>query len=93
MPASQERQWYYVHIEHPRLTSTINAAFLSVLVDAYRDFGQPKNYRVYRTGGNETGFSYFFSPEAATLFTTLVALWGGVGVSEPTNLQNMERIL
>jgi hypothetical protein len=93
MPAV--RQWYLVRIDAPRhpTVHASNCAFHSVLLDAYHDKGDPKGCHVYRIGNDITGFSYFFSPEAAQQFEALIKLWQGVGVSEPTNLQNMKCVI
>jgi hypothetical protein len=93
MSASDDRQWYHVFIDHPRIVDAINVTFHSLLIETHRQVSQPTTYRVYRTGNATTGYSYFFCPEAGHVFKSLITLWGGVGVSEPTNVQNMERLI
>ena len=91
----KDRQWYLVRIDaarHPTIRAS-NNAFRSVLLHAYLDGADPRGCHVYRTGDDNIGHSYFFSREAAQHFEELIKLWGGVGVPEPTNLQNMERVI
>ncbi len=55
--------------------------------------GRPENCRVYRTGDEFQGYNYFFSPQAAVTFEGVIRIWKGVGVSEPTNVQQMKVII
>src|SRR5512140_531672 len=91
----KERQWYLVRIDatKPPTIRASNNAFRSVLLQAHLGGANSKGCQVYRTGDDNIGHSYFFSREAAQHYEELIKLWGGVGVPEPTNLQNMERVI
>jgi hypothetical protein len=69
------------------------ASFETLLIEEFIELGQPENCRVYRRGGADDGYGYFFSPVAGTVFDTMLRLWNGVGVSEPTNLHLMQVII
>jgi len=86
-------QWYFVHIEHMRLTRAANLALQATLVHVFEDMGPPVDCRVYRKGSDEHGYSYFFSPTAVAAFKALIDLWQGVSISEPTNLDTMNRVI
>src|SRR5258706_14793807 len=89
------QQWFFVNIDwkHPQSSRAVSMAFETLLVDEFGVLGRPKNCRVYRRGDEFQGFSYFFSPSAVIAFGPLVRIWRGVGVSEPTNLQQMKIII
>ena len=89
------RQWYLVRIDHPQhpIIRASNGAFHSVLLDAYHDMVHTEGCHVYSMGDEITGYSYFFSPEAAQQFEALIKLWQRVGVAEPTNLLNMKSVI
>jgi hypothetical protein len=89
------RQWYLVRIDHPQHPTirASNAAFRSVLLSAYHDMVHPEGCHVYSMGDDFTGYSYFFSREAARQFEALIKLWQGIGVAEPTNLQSMQNVI
>ena len=95
MPTPAVRQWYLVRIDHPQHPTirASNGAFHSVLLDAYHDTVHTEGCHVYSMGDEITGYSYFFSPEAAQQFAALIKLWQGVGVAEPTHLQNMQSVI
>ena len=84
--------WYCVQIEHKRLAMAINVTFRNMLIAEYRALGQPHNCRVYRET-HADGYSYFFSPDAAETLRAFVNFWEGFGVSQPTNLAQMEIIV
>jgi hypothetical protein len=89
------QRWYFVHIDwkHPPSSRAVSLAFDTLLVDEFSALGRPKNCRIYRKGDEFQGFSYFFSPQAVAAFGPIVRIWKGVGVSEPTNLQQMKLII
>lgn len=94
-PISAVRQWYLVRIDHPQHPTirACNGAFHSVLLDAYHDMVHTENCHVHSMGDEISGYSYFFSSEAAQQFEALIKLWQGVGVAEPTNLENMLSVI
>jgi len=88
-------QWYFIHIDwkHAKSSRAVSKAFETVLVDELSVLERPTDCPVYRKGDEFQGFTYFFSPGAAIAFAPLVQIWKGVGVSEPTNLQQMKLIV
>src|SRR5882672_2709844 len=85
--------WVCVHIEHERLSEAINVTFRNMLISEYREFGEPKDCRVFRDYHTNGAYSYFFSPAAAEKLAALIDLWNGFGVSDPTNLSHMTQIV
>ena len=85
--------WYCVHIEHMRLTDTVNAAFRKMLIDEYRDHGEPRDCHVYLRSDPDGGCSYYFSPAADKTLETFIDFWEGFGCPEPTNVNQMEVVL
>jgi len=64
-----------------------------MLMDAYRDHGEPADCRVYLRADADGAFSYFFSPEAAKTFERFIKFWDRFGCPDPTNLNQMEVVL
>ncbi len=85
--------WYCVHVEHMRLTAAVNTTFRKMLVDAYRDHGEPTDCRVYLRADPDGALSYFFSPVAAKTFERFIQFWEGFGCPQPTNLDQMQVVL
>ena len=85
--------WYCVRIEHMRITKALNETFRNLLIDEYADLGQPDNCRVYVRVNPDGGYSYFFSPGAATHFQKFLEFWEGIAIAEPTNLLNMQVVI
>jgi len=89
----EPQQWYFVNIDHPRSVRAVNTAFETLLAEEYAALGRPENCRVYRRSDEFQGYSYFFSPQAGITFEPLIRIWKGVGVSEPTNVQQMKIVI
>ena len=85
--------WYFVHIEHMRLTEPLDKTFVTLLMDEYRTLSQPQLCRVYCRTHPDGSFTYFFSPPAAKSMQRFISFWGGVKCSEPTNLNQMAVII
>lgn len=85
--------WYCVYIEHMRLTDAVNTTFRNMLIDEYRDKGQPRDCRVYLRADPKGGYSYYFSPVAAKTLEKFMRFWEGFGCPEPTNLLQMEVVV
>jgi len=85
--------WICVHIEHERLCEAVNVTFRNMLIAEYREFGEPKDCRVFREFHTNGSYSYFFSPTAAETFEALLNFWNGFTVSPPTRLSKMALIV
>ena len=86
-------QWYCVRIDHVRLAIPINVTFRNMLVDEYRDLGEPSHFRVYRRGNSNGPFSYFFPPDTAAMVMAFLNFWNAYAVSEPEGLEEMEVVI
>lgn len=64
-----------------------------MLIDEYRDNGQPRDCRVYLRTDPDGGYSYFFSPGAAKTLERFIKFWEGFGCPDPSNLHKMEVVL
>jgi hypothetical protein len=82
--------WCCVHIEHTRVSRAVNLTFRNMLIDDYRELGQPKDCHVYRHARPDGSINYFFSPTAAEAMAVFVDFWGGYEYVEPTNLAQMD---
>jgi hypothetical protein len=60
-----------------------------LLLEEYRDLGQPDNCRVYSKTHPNGSYSYFFSPGAAEAFKVFLNFWEGSEVPEPTDIDDM----
>jgi hypothetical protein len=85
--------WYYVHIEHTRLTRAINATFRNMLAKEFIYLGRPADCDVYARPNRDGGYAYFFSPGAARHFRSMIAFWEGISVSEPMDARDMEIVI
>src|SRR6185503_20169213 len=85
--------WICVHIEHERLCEAVNVTFRNMLIAEYREFGEPKDCRVFREFHTNGSYSYFFSPTAAETLGALINFWNGFTVSPPTRLSKMTLIV
>ena len=85
--------WYCVHVDNMRLKAAVNTTFRKMLLDAYRDHGEPADCRVYLRTDPDGAFSYFFSPAAAKSLERFVKFWEGFGCPDPTSLKQMEVVL
>jgi hypothetical protein len=92
-PPQENSQWYCVYLDPTRRARAAMVAFQTLLVEEYVAVGRPENCRVYRRGNEVEGCSFFFSPIAAEKLSAMLKIWKGIGVSEPTNLQNMAIII
>jgi len=64
-----------------------------MLIAEYREFGEPKDCRVFREFHTNGSYSYFFSPTAAETLGALINFWNGFTVSPPTRLSKMTLIV
>ena len=87
--------WYCVHIQRSRTYEASNRTFLSMLHAENRiAHVPPVEYPVYGAPANDgDGVCYFFSPQAAEQFKSLVKFWGGIPFEEPRHLKFMKRIV
>jgi hypothetical protein len=86
-------EWYCVRIEQQRLARVINLTFRNMLLEEYRDLGQPDNCRVYRRIHPDGSHTYLFSPDAADVMKIFVDFWEGSAVAEPTAFDQMEVVI
>ena len=84
--------WYCVHIEHIRAATAVNATFRKMLLDEYRDVGQPRDCHVYHDS-TPGGDFYYFSPGAAQALKSLRDFWKGFEVPEPALWNQMEEVV
>jgi hypothetical protein len=78
---------------NPRaLRGRSNTTFREMLIEEYRDQGQPRDCHVYYTQATG-GYYYYFSPTAAMVLEGFMRFREGFGVSEPTNLAQMEIVI
>ena len=85
--------WYCVYIDERRPTHPLNSAFRKMIINEYRDIGEPRDCHVYLRADPDGALSYFFSPGAAKTLEAFVKFWGGVGCPAPTNLHQMEKVI
>jgi hypothetical protein len=92
-PRQSGSQWYCVYLDPTRRVRAVMNAFQTLLVEEYVALGRPENCRVYRRGSDIEGYTFFFSPIAAVKLDAMLKIWKGIGISEPTNLQQMDIIV
>ena len=85
--------WCCVHIAHTRVSRAVNLTFRNMLIDEYRELGEPKGCHVYRHDHADGSYTYFFSPAAAEALAVFVDFWDGYGCGEPTNLTQMDVVI
>jgi hypothetical protein len=83
-------EWYCVHIAFARVSRAVNLTFRNMLMDEYRELGEPKGCHVYCHALTDGSFTYFFSPAAAEALAVFVYFWEGYKCVEPTNLAQMD---
>lgn len=89
-------RWYCVHIQRSRTYEASNRTFISMLQAENRIVHvlPQVEYPVYGAPANDgDGVCYFFSPQAAEQFKSLVKFWGGFPFEEPRHLKFMKRVV
>jgi len=78
--------WHCVHIEHKRLAHPLDVTFRNMLMQEYRNFGEPADCRVYRKRHFDGGTTYFFSPEASEHMEIFLNFWEAFECPAPSLL-------
>ena len=74
----------------PHKQRAVNVTFRNMLVDEYRELGEPMGCHVNRRVHADGSSSYLFSPAAAAALGAFVHFWDGYECAEPTNLAQMD---
>ena len=85
--------WSCVHIQHTRVARAVNLTFRNMLIDEYKELGEPRDCNVYRRVRPDQAVSYFFSPAAAHALAAFVNFWDGYECIQPTDLAQMDVII
>jgi len=78
-------EWHCVHIEHKRLAHPLDVTFRNMLIQEYRNFGEPADCRVYRKSHGDGARTYFFSPAASEHMEIFLNFWEAFECPEPAN--------
>jgi hypothetical protein len=87
-PQEGPEEWYCLHI-----IQALNTTFRALLYDEFVKAREPNDCGVYVESHRDESYTYFFSPEAAELFSLFLEFWRGMPCSEPADISQMEIVI